>query len=209
MKVHTYFEPLGLNDAEALLPLWKEAWSRAGFEPVVLGPEDIRPADQPYRAWFEKHYPTVNAAGYDAACYMRWFAALDAVRGGSSKRILVVDTDVFPNRDVTDRGFSFGAGVPELLFLEPNRVPCAIWATDAGLIEFIDALLEGPVVVDVGGRPHCSDMTICQTRFFPHGRYADLCLEYGAEGWERAEFIHFPHSRVGPNKADVIKKILC
>lgn len=213
MKVFSYFEPLGLNDAEPLVPLWTEAWTRAGFEPVVLGPKDLYDSDN--RGWFEEFkatvsaYPTVNPPGYDLACYLRWFAfhtrmMRDQRDGGKA---LMVDLDVMPTGITPD--YPFGA---KNVFLDPAWVPCAVASTWFGSGLLVQALEEGPVMTEVHGRPHCSDMIVFQERAWKYAAQIPICLEYG--GWTRdtapanALLTHFPASRVGSNKAAAIQKYL-
>lgn len=204
MKVHTYFEPLGINDAEALLPIWTEAWSRAGFEPVVLTKDDIAIRDRALTAWFSRYPSAGTPPAYDLACYMRWFALNRAFDGGA-KRALMVDLDVIPSKQwMESAGFACSGDV---VFLEPNRVPCAVMATYSGLLEIQDRLAEGPVYVTRAGRGESNDMTVLQARM-PHRMAVPVCLEYGAEGWDEAPMLHFPYSRVGANKAEAITKYL-
>ena len=202
MKVHTYYEPLGINDAEPLLPLWKEAWSRAGFEPVVLTKDDIAIRDRALTAWFSKYPSAGTPPEYDLACYMRWFALNRAFDDGA-QRALMVDLDVVPSKHWQDRFTGF-AGSGPVVFLDPGRVPCAVFLSFAGLLELQDRLAEGPVYVNRQGYGESNDMTVLQERM-KHRMVVPVCLEYGSDGWEDALLLHFPYSRVGANKAEAIR----
>lgn len=212
MNVYTYFEPLGLNDAEPLTPLWLEHWKRAGFEPVVLGPNDLfnEYNEQAFREFDARvsTYPTVNPPSYERACYIRWFAfhtrLMDYHRDG--RRALMVDLDVFPNGIKPDEFFD-----GKNTFFDPSWVPCAVASSWFGSGLLLDLLTEGPVVVKEGGRDHCSDMIVFQQRAWKFAKKVPRCMEYGGGPRESywspsASMLHFKYSSTGPNKAEAVKK---
>lgn len=78
MVVITYLrEVAGLEDPD-LLQLWKDSWSQAGWEPVVVGPAE---ADRsPLITEVRRHRnffvgSSGNPADYQVACIERWCAA--------------------------------------------------------------------------------------------------------------------------------------
>lgn len=89
MKIYTYYEDLGHDIGfghdnflyqEELIEMWKYSWVRAGFEPVVLGPDDAK--NNPY---YDTLMPSIQDMTmklskcdkknrYELACFKRWFA---------------------------------------------------------------------------------------------------------------------------------------
>lgn len=121
MRVYTYYEPINA-ETPGTMQVWKESWSRHGWEPVVLGVEDFKqhPAWEFYDAATDK-LPTFNNRIYERACYRRWMA-MGPVGGG-----LMTDYDVV-NRGLTPEKFA-GHSLPELTLLCEGRVPCVVWGT--------------------------------------------------------------------------------
>lgn len=78
MKVATYLrEVSGLEDPD-LVSQWRSSWFRAGWNPVVLGPDDAKRSPlfervQAQRDFFTSH--TSNPPDYQMACVERWCAA--------------------------------------------------------------------------------------------------------------------------------------
>jgi hypothetical protein len=94
-RVYTYHEAVeeisAWYDAPEILERWRSAWMKAGWEPVVLGLETAAVHDR--WEWYSgaiAQFPSVNAAGFDAACFHRWLAM--AVVGGG----FLADADVLP-----------------------------------------------------------------------------------------------------------------
>ncbi|NBW10117.1 MAG: hypothetical protein EBR82_19025 [Caulobacteraceae bacterium] len=215
MNVYTYYEPLGINDAEPLIPLWTKIWKQAGFKPVVLDLNDV--FDQYNKDFFHlfqervSRYPTVNPDGYDLACYVRWFAFHTRLINYHADRdkSLMVDLDVFPSGLTPDTLFT-GLNV----FLDPNWVPCAVASNFLGSRLLLDALMEGPAIANINGREHTSDMHIFQERAWRIANKHPLCSEYDGTGLYASKqdptrsLTHFPHARTGPNKVEAVKKFL-
>lgn len=205
MKVFSYYEPLGLNDAEALRLIWEKAWRDKGFEPLILGPDDI-PVDLRAIARMKfATYPTINPPGYDLACFMRWAAFVVAAQKLRGIPALFSDLDVVPV--LTAAVLRQEEQHEHIVFMEKNRVPCLVMADALGLGLLLDILLAGPVIEKIDGHPHCSDMTIF-ARLASVGITRNLCREYLDDSWQSAGFIHFPFSRTGPDKVAAIQKFL-
>jgi hypothetical protein len=94
IPVYTYYQPVpGLwpdSDMQELLRLWKQNWSRAGWNPIILQEHHAR--ENPRFDFFNEHFrakPTRFGEEYTTACAMRW-AAVSHFGGG-----MMVDMDVF------------------------------------------------------------------------------------------------------------------
>lgn len=76
MIIHTYHEEVPGMERKEMLTLWRSSWQAHGWIPVV---HDAWEACQ-HSNWtvFERivdQLPTVNAPGYEKACWMRWLVA--------------------------------------------------------------------------------------------------------------------------------------
>jgi len=85
---------------------WKESWSRYGWNPIVLGMDDIV-KDELYYNFLNvvKKFPTTNTVLYELICWLRWFCWSR------------VDDDLFAcgDYDVINYGFT-----PEMVGNEPT-----------------------------------------------------------------------------------------
>jgi len=122
-KIHTYYDKLGnKNPMElSLLEAWKNSWSDAMWEPVVLTHLDAK--RNPLYSSFIKAFDDIEASKalniYNRHCYIRWLA-MGASGGG-----WMSDFDTFPlhsdmfyygDRLPHDGRFtSYGGVVPHLL----------------------------------------------------------------------------------------------
>jgi hypothetical protein len=113
--MHTFYEKVreGQDD---LLGVWKDEWSRAGFEPRILTLKDAK--KHPYFKEMEREVRPMFENGYDAMCFYRWLAMATAGGGWMS------DYDCFPtNFPLNDAIYlpnkgnftSFEAHVPSLM----------------------------------------------------------------------------------------------
>ena len=80
----TYFVPLGLdeeddNKTREMVEIWRESWSKQGWETKILTEEDAKmhPQYQKIKDTLLK-LPTVNTIEYELSCYLRWVAAIAA-----------------------------------------------------------------------------------------------------------------------------------
>jgi hypothetical protein len=190
MNVYTYYQPLaGFGKQVELINLWKKSWAQNGWKPVVIG------SDQAQRDWKEfkrvlsaaEKLPTKNPRTYENNCYLRHLAMKNA--GGG----LMTDYDVM------NYGFVPG-DVPvkpckDMLFLDPSKVPCALYGHSDAYAEICDkfvAASTGEFPIDAG---HTSDMLIIMAGIY--GEVKPVVVEFGAPGWEDAKLVHFSTSRVG------------
>ena len=99
--VHTFFESLqGTGESAGmsssgntdLLAAWKQAWTSAGWDTVVLSTEDAR--RHPDFAAAEAKMEQLSIRHYDRLCFYRWFAMAVATTGGAGGYLS--DYDAFP-----------------------------------------------------------------------------------------------------------------
>jgi len=87
--IHTFFHSLSQNE-DAVLELWKDEWSNAGFDPVVLDLEHARA--NPYFEWVQTILtPIHGSTDYNSLCFYRYLA-MAMVEGGG----WMTDHDTFP-----------------------------------------------------------------------------------------------------------------
>jgi len=87
--IHTFFHSLSQNE-DAVLELWKDEWSNAGFDPVVLDLEHAR-ANPYFKEVQSILTPIHGSTGYNSLCFYRWLA-MAMVEGGG----WMTDHDTFP-----------------------------------------------------------------------------------------------------------------
>ena len=79
MKIYTYYEQIGFEFQDQLIELWKQSWSKQGFDPVVL---DINHAQKhPYYETFCENMRIIYGmltgqplSLYGLSCFTRWMA---------------------------------------------------------------------------------------------------------------------------------------
>jgi hypothetical protein len=189
MRVYTYYAPTEVGGKpDVLIDLWYKGWSKAGWEPHVLGPVASKMHGD-YEA-FDAHVrslPTINPKEYEVACFHRWLA-LEVVNGG-----VMTDYDVM-NYGFTPEHADMLTHGKDVLFLEKGRCPCTVFATKGGARQITSYL--GSYAYDgtlEQGRPHLSDMHILkQSRWL----VSDVVREFGDEAWEGARLVHFANGAV-------------
>lgn len=193
MKVFTYYAPIPFiasGEQRQMLNLWSSSWSAQGWEPVVLGPEDLtwHPLSEKILRTL-RALPTVNSKDYELACWARWLAM--SGHGG-----LMTDYDVL------NYGF-VAADVPKnesdlvSVLCDNNPCPCVVNGLaqqyENTLKLFLDYELQ-PTDVERGNQPHISDQNVIQKKsdlFRPH--IYDVVREYRSPGWETRALVHFCH----------------
>lgn len=127
MKIYTYYEPLNnksgnihvFNRQEELLTLWRESWSKAGFEPCVVNLKDAQKSPlfetlSNKMTYFFNQITGKTLSAYGLHCFLRWLAY--STIDNSDELILVSDYDVFNNAsnkndwNVNDSGLTFFQG---------------------------------------------------------------------------------------------------
>jgi hypothetical protein len=204
MKVFTYYDDFK-GRKEPLIDLWKESWSKHGWNPTVLKPEDAE--RHPNYSLFVKavsRLPTVNHKKYELACYVRHLA-MGVVGGG-----LLTDYDVmcygFTPQAMAGIETKH-AGENFICTLQNRGVPCAIYGRPAGFEWLCSKMMSWPASNHriEQGRPHVSDMIICQRLKFHR---EDVCAHYLADGWESALLVHFSSGQCqGGTKPELIRAV--
>jgi len=114
--MHTFFLSRSSIE-EAVLQLWKDEWTAAGFNPVVLTMGDAEKHPD-FNEVKDIMIPLHGETGYDSLCFYRWFAMATAGGGWMS------DHDTFPLNFPLELGFklpndgtftSFQRHIPALL----------------------------------------------------------------------------------------------
>jgi len=189
MKIYTYHEHVPeLPHADGLLPLWTESWKKNGWDPIVL---DRSHAEQHpnYKEFLEnyKTLPTVNASGYELACYLRWLAL--AVVGGG----WMSDSDVMC--------YGFRPQTPPEKMTIWSRgehiCPCLVSGSSEQYTyaASIFAAWRGETNLE-NGRPHASDQNILGRvdKFYDN---IELCAQYEQPGWEYFPLVHYSNGAMG------------
>jgi hypothetical protein len=202
MRIHTYYSNVPENRPEdelRLLTLWRTYHAALGFEPFVLSEYHARrhPYFENFKAAVSK-LPSVNAAGYDLACYYRWMA-MATVAGGIG---IMADYDTFLTnlwRPVPSSGQEM-----QKLRVYQNCTPCLVVGTAHTFLEacnWFAGSVDKPVLQTINGQPHTSDMIILQgiASAVPDAfTRLDLVKCYGEDGWTNAPAIHFSNASTGP-----------
>lgn len=195
MKIFSFYgtvPQLSTEDETRLIMLWKRAWEKAGFEPIVLN-EFIARQSPLFEAMksriTNKELPSVNPENYDFHCYARWLAMAE-VGGG-----LMSDYDVMPyGWTIKDKDT-----VPEALTTFQGHTPCLVAGVKKAYLRAIKGFLEYQLTLrDMeGGKPHISDMHILL-----HGNISykktNVVVNFGTPGWETAPLVHFSTSSLTP-----------
>lgn len=79
MKIYTYYQDINFSAQQELIDLWKESWSRQGYEPIVLNLHDAK--KHPYYETLNsemrrifKEITNKEIAKYGMSCWFRWLA---------------------------------------------------------------------------------------------------------------------------------------
>lgn len=206
MKVFTYYTTCPGHDQESelkLIALWRDAWTRQGFEPFVLQEWHARQHPQ-----FNEYHnvvsqlPTVNSAAYERACFIRWLA-LAQVGGG-----FMSDYDVFPRRDDFDGDLGLlpmtGRDLNKLcMFQSRNVCPSLVYAHKS-VAERVCNLFVTTAGGrrEINGKPHASDQYMLEDWVATNPDWLvqkDLVRDYeGTPDWDKAKFVHFNNGSMTP-----------
>lgn len=192
MLIFTYFEGVAEIDIAGefrLITRWLWDWNGIGHAAHVLNEYHARkhPLFDAMKAK-ARELPTVNPAGYEESCYMRWLA-LGMVESRSP--VLMLDYDVFPNPRKLLMMPKCGHG---LVVLGKSRCPCAVAGKPSAFTAQAERFL-GYVPDErdrEGGRPHVSDQEILAKRDAPPGvSFVDAVPQFTEAGWEEGLAVHF------------------
>jgi hypothetical protein len=185
MKIYTYHEYVPeIPHGDGLLDLWKIAWKKAGWEPIVLGREDAEKHSN-YEEYLERYklLPSVNPTSYELACYLRWLAVA-AVGGG-----WMSDADVIPYNfkpiapPETLTIWSFGGHI----------CPCLVSGSAEHYTHAAKVFAEWEGQTNLErGKPHASDQNIlgCVDKFYHN---IPLCSQHGDICWDSFPVVHYPN----------------
>ena len=200
--VYTYCDDIGMNVGD-LVDAWKETWSDAGWNPVVLNRE-VAQRHPDYDKFHDRFttYPSPNPPEYEFSCYLRW-AALSVVGGGYMVDYDVVNVNVPPPPNcafmpndgkltILDKGVpSFVSGSGE----EYDRAVHLMYDTDYNLAiqsfdgDFVSDMIYARYFVKTGSyeslelltddKHAFEDNDMCDTRGEPIYRLFHLSHGYG------------------------------
>ena len=97
MKIYTYYEEINFPQQKEMLELWRESWSKMGFETIVLGEEDAKKSPD-YDLFVRKMQFIFNEitgqelSSYGLSCFVRWLAY--STVENKQEKFLVSDYDV-------------------------------------------------------------------------------------------------------------------
>jgi hypothetical protein len=196
VKIYTYRDhvpQLSIEDETRLILLWKDAWEKIGYEPIVLN-EWVARSNKlfPVVNDIVSKLPSINPETYDRACYLRWLAMAE-VGGG-----IMADYDVFPY----DRWKPHARKhLPDQLHGYQKHVPSLVQGSKKAFLNVLNAFLHYEVTErDVeNGKPHVSDMLILLNAKVPMIQTHEV-KNYGEEGWETSKLTHFSTSSMSPAK---------
>lgn len=201
--IFTFFESLPEHNMVAeriLVSLWVQKWKERGFEPIVLN--EFHAKQSPGYAEFERavsKLPSINPAGYDRACYIRWLAVAVAAKEMKLKQpVLMCDHDVFPYPGI------------EKVELFSDKLTCYQGTCPALVSGSIsDFLKQGAYFADYkvtddnyDGKPHTSDMYLLEKRVLKSPdavRCLKIVKDFGEDGWEQAPLVHYANRCCTPN----------
>lgn len=97
MKIYTYYEEINFSQQKEMLELWRESWTKMGFEAIILSKEDAKKSPD-YDLFVKKmKYIFKEITGqelspYGLSCFVRWLAYSTAKN--KQEKFLVSDYDV-------------------------------------------------------------------------------------------------------------------
>lgn len=193
VKIFTYFNNCPGIDAYGefrLIQLWRDSWTRAGFEPEVLTEWHAR--QHPYFEEFDaavKKLPSVNNKFYEVACWHRWLAV--CVVSQETDHVIMSDYDCLAY------GESFPLEQPDKLNCYEKCVPCLVSGRQHHFLEQAKRFAAYQVRETDrwgDGRPHISDMMALQWDLAERPemyRCLHVVKEHTEPGWLEAPAVHF------------------
>lgn len=195
MNIYTYFVPIGLIEERTqrrVLEWWRQTWSRAGWNPVILSEVIARthPRFDSYSAVMRKK-PLMNSAQYELACFYRWMAT--AAAGGGVQ----CDYDCI-NNGLTPEDIAPLLADGKMTIYEPAHVPSLVSGSAAEFERMCDLFAGFEVsqykphmIAESQGGTKVSDMFIL-ANFPEQFRPNKIVWEFHREpGWQTAKAIHF------------------
>lgn len=96
MKIYTYYEDIGFVNQLELIELWKESWSKNGYDAIVLGKKDVETHSfyDNFCAVIKNIHKSIigtEISAYGLSCFVRWLAYSNLKL---HKRFYVSDYDI-------------------------------------------------------------------------------------------------------------------
>jgi hypothetical protein len=201
MRIFTYFESLAslnVEDNLRLVNLWRRHHQALGYTPIVL--QEWHARSSPMFQDFDARIcalPSINPAGYDRACYLRWLA-MTKTGGG-----IMMDFDVMlyvkPEALFLLIDQYRGKGLAVL----QNFVPSMVMGQELDYSNQCKRFADyRPDERDVhNGKPHTSDMIILERQALREPdsfTRVDLVKLFGEDGWNDAPAVHYANQAMAP-----------
>lgn len=221
--IFSYFVSLpdmDMANERILVSLWAERWRSFGFTPIVLNEFWARkhPAFDIVNEAIEK-LPSINPAGYDRQCYLRWLACEVAAKEYTNGDGLIVmaDYDVFPYLPAPNKRFDawfedlvFGVWFTpkgkhtryRMLCLHGN-CPALVIGMPENFADMSRAFVDYELTEKDKANAHISDQYIFEAQIMKHPKKFKVSMDvvlYSDKGWETAPAVHFSNSVMAPDK---------
>jgi hypothetical protein len=209
--IFTYHQSLPDMDVVSeriLISLWRAAWTKAGLTPVVLS--EYWAAKHPIYHEFDlavSKLPSINPAGYDRACFLRWLAVQVAAREyleSPLDRIVLMDYDVWGYSDFLSDYFwrtvcPADREIPprDKMFSLHGNCPALVIGTPDQFAEICHSF----ITYDPGDKTHVSDQYCFEEYITKQPKKFKVSMDvvlYGEPGWEKASAVHYSNSVCGP-----------
>lgn len=202
MNVYTYYKQVpGLwsdDSQRKLLDVWARSWTKAGWNPVILGEEDAqkhpRYEELKGRYW---NLPSPYGHDYDGGCFLRW-AAVAAAGGGLMVDYDVINYDFSPRPTSSHHMLVFSNKTPQHSFMGISE--CVFMGVVLGPQRYYEHMVQEffnwrshPI-----DNEYCSDLT-CLTRMFHTDTWpcpgwlhrVPGCALFDNSGWKTAPLVHY------------------
>ena len=150
MNIYTYYDNVLEISSETqleLIEIWKESWSKNGWNPIVLDKSYINCSDTEMS--YLENLPSVNPKNYEMSCFLRWNAMAN------------IDGGWMCDYDVINRGFSpeDSKNYKSMSILQ-GHVPCLVYGSseDYANIFKIFSTESLEFLTTINDRLHTSDM---------------------------------------------------
>lgn len=197
MNIYTYFvqvPEINYDGEIKVLEAWKETWSKAGWNPVVLTKD--RAESSPRFKWYDEQIrrnPFMNSDTYESACFHRWLAMTECGGGVHS------DYDCL-NNGLTPEDMMPHLEKGDMTVFEPPHVPSLVCGSYREFQRMVDLFAEfdlkdyrPDMLAHTRNGTAASDMLIIANK--PESvKKSKVVWEFEKEpSWESAKAIHFSH----------------
>lgn len=196
--IYASYVEMGNAGEPPLIDLWVDVWKRHGWNPVVLGLDEIQ-TDPRYGSMLAKakSLPCLNSRSFELSNFTRWLA-FSHVDGA------VTDYDVFPTQTFNPRDFGgFVCG-------DASGGPGFIVGTRKDFSKIADDIISYVPQPDdlTWSKPHVSDMIILHRTKARFDAIINNILCYGLPGWKETPLVHFGNAYLKPlNKVPKVDQV--